>query len=459
MAGIGFELKRLTNQDNLIGIFRAYTHATVVSAGPWLCTVLALAFMYPLGAGEAALEQMNNFQIIVVYNFVASLIISAPVFMVVTRYLADCIHRKDLTSTPTLVIISIALVYLLLLPFAVYYYFYYVEMDIVLRLNAVANLYLVSLIWILGVYVTALKDYKSVTLAFVVGMTIAVVISQFSPLSWGSNGTMTGFNIGLAWIGFSLLGRIFVEYPYKMVGKVNLAPYFSKYWDLAVGGILYNISIWIDKCVMWIFAPEAVTLPNKMTYYPHYDSAMFLAYLTVIPTMAIFIFSIETSFFLKYQKFYHDILTHKNLAKIIENQKKIVDVLIRSARNFFIVQGVCTVAVILAASRIFSWFEIPFLEIGMFRIGVLASFFHIFALFEMVILAYFDCRKKMLAIQAIFLLSNGIFTYITIESGFSYYGFGYFFASLLTAAISSIVLYNHLRQLPYHAFITSNSSV
>ena len=51
------------------------------------------------------------------------------------------------------------------------------------------------------------------------------------------------------------------------------------------------------------------------------DSAMFLAYLTIIPAMAIFIFSIETNFFLRYQRFYYDILEHKPLATLRENYR------------------------------------------------------------------------------------------------------------------------------------------
>ena len=459
MAGVGFTLRRLTNQDNLIGIFRAYTHATVVSAGPWLCTVFALGMMRPIGSSEAALHQMNNFQIILVYNFVASLILTAPVFMVVTRYLADCIHRKDVTAVPSLLLVSIGLVYLLLAPFALFYYGYYAHLTVELRLGAIANLYLVSLIWLLSVYISALQDYKFITRAFFIGMLLAVIFLKLFPHLFGDDNLLIWFNVGLAWTAFALLGKIFTEYPYRLVKKLELRSYFIKYWDLALGGVLYNMSIWIDKCVMWIFAPEAVTLSNKMTDYPHYDGAMFLAYLTVVPSMAIFVFSVETNFFTQYQKFYHDILTHKTLATILENQKKIIRVLSKSARNFMVVQGTFTLVAILGAAKIFTIFAIPFLEIGIFRLGVLASFFHMFALFEMVILAYFDCRRSIMWLQVLCLVTNALFTYMSVQAGFSYYGYGYFFSSLITAAAASIVLFNHLQKLPYHAFITSNSSI
>ncbi len=83
--------------------------------------------------------------------------LAAPIYMVITRYLADCIHRKDVTHTPTVMLGSIGLLYLILLPFGIFYYWYYAELDLAMRLSAIANLFLISPIWLLGVYMTALK--------------------------------------------------------------------------------------------------------------------------------------------------------------------------------------------------------------------------------------------------------------------------------------------------------------
>src|SRR5262249_8039447 len=104
MAGIGFVLRRLTEKDDLAGIFRAYFHATMASTGPWLFTVLALGSITLLFSDYFMVNQLINFRIIVVYNFAFSLMISAPVYMVITRYLADCIHRKNVTHTPTVLL-------------------------------------------------------------------------------------------------------------------------------------------------------------------------------------------------------------------------------------------------------------------------------------------------------------------------------------------------------------------
>lgn len=459
MAGIGFELRKLTRKDDLLGIFRAYTHATMASTGPWLFTVLAIGGITILYSQYYAVEFLMNFRIVVIYNFGFSLVCSAPVFMVITRYLADSIHRKNVTHTPSVLFISLGLLNLFLLPVSILYYFWYVDLSMGMRVNAVANLVLISSVWVLGVYMTALKDYRSVTRAFGIGMLLAFLLSQMFKRPYGDVGMLVGFNIGNAWIVFSLIAKVLAEYPYRLTRKTELKQYYRKYWELAVGGFFYNAAIWIDKWVMWIWAPEREMLPSKMVFYPDYDSGMFLAYLTIVPAMAIFLFSVETNFFDRYRRFYHDILEHRPLATIQNNYKHIIEAILQSTRNFIVVQGtVCLVAILLAA-QMFDLLNINYHQIGIFRLGTLGAMFHVLVLFEMIVLSYFDCRRITMWIQLFFLISNALLTYLTIDMGFTYYGYGYFLSALLTFGLTTIVLYTHIQNLPYHAFITNNNSL
>ena len=54
---------------------------------------------------------------------------------------------------------------------------------------------------------------------------------------------------------------------------------------------------------------------------PAYDSSMFLAYLTIVPALVLFLVSIETRFFEQYVEFYRDIQGHATLQKIRDNHK------------------------------------------------------------------------------------------------------------------------------------------
>src|ERR1700761_6407140 len=121
MAGIGFELNKLAKRDDLMGIAGAYLHSAFAIAGPWLFTVIALAVTTYLYGGSSG-EELLNFRGVIVYNFSFSLVLSAPVYYVMTRYLADQIHVKNVTTAPTVMLESMILVFGFNLLVAIFFY-------------------------------------------------------------------------------------------------------------------------------------------------------------------------------------------------------------------------------------------------------------------------------------------------------------------------------------------------
>ncbi len=458
MAGIGFELRRLTRQDNLIGVVHAYASAGFAAAGPWVFTILAIAGITLLYADYLDYDYLINFRVVLVYNLAASLVLSAPVFMVITRYIADRIHTNDVRSVPSTLIGCLLIVIAIQLLFALPFYGFYVDMPLSMRLAALVNVFLLSAVWLLGVYLMALKDFHAVNISYGLGMLIAVLMAQWLKTDYGAAGMLTGFNIGIAFIVFSLIAKVFAEYPYQSGDHLAMMPYFARYKELAIGGFCYNLAIWADKLIIW-FAPERTLLDNRMVMYPDYDSAMFLAYVSIVPAMAVFVFSVETHFFERYRRFYEDILAHKSLQKVHENAKAVMSSVLTHARNFIIVQGTISFLALVLAAQILGGLNMSFHQIGIFRLGVLGGFFHVLALFAMIILSYFDARRTVMGIQVFFLAANVVLTLVSMQIGFAYYGYGYFLSSLLTFVLAAFVMYRHLADLSYHAFITHNKAV
>jgi uncharacterized membrane protein len=456
MAGIGFELNKLARRDDLTGLAGAYLHSMFAIAGPWLFTVVALAFTTYLWGGSDSTEMMN-FRGVIVYNFSFSLALSAPVYMIMTRYLADQIHVKNVTSTPTVMLESLMLVFCFNLPVAIFFYGFYFDMPLDLRLAAFSNMFLIAGVWCLGVYLTALKDFTAITWTFIIGMAIAVLCAYH--FGHGQAAAMVaGYNAGLAVIVFMLAGRIFAEYPYHLTPNFALKPFWNKYWELAIGGFFYNAALWIDKWIMW-FAPEAVELPTKMRFFPDYDSAMFLAAMTILPSIAMFVFSIETNFFHPYRRFYGNILAHASMRRIRNFHEKIMDAILEGGRNLVLLQGIVAFLAILLAPQIFEKIGMFFVQLAMFRLGVLGSFFQVLVLFSTIILSYFDCRRANMWIFVFYFVSNAVLTLIFMQAGYEYYGYGFFLSSALTFFVAAAVLFAHTRKLVYHAFITNNNSV
>ena len=91
MAGIGFELRKLMAPGTYTAHARAYTYAAIVGAGPWLSSVLGLAVLGALAVDPSDFETRQTFASTVVYVFGGTLVLTGPLQMVVTRFLADLV--------------------------------------------------------------------------------------------------------------------------------------------------------------------------------------------------------------------------------------------------------------------------------------------------------------------------------------------------------------------------------
>ena len=405
-----------------------------------------------------ALDAIKEFRVIIVYNFAFSLVLSGPMLLVVTRALADLIYEKQVESAPGMMMGALLLVLFIEGPFAIGFYVFYASYDPVVRYAAISNFLLVGCLWLVSVFLTALKDYRSVSAAFGIGMLLAVFLGVSLGRFQGAAGMLIGFNVGLSVVLFLLTAKILAEYPYPMVNVFAFVKKFRTYWTLALSGFVYNLAIWIDKWIMW-FAPESERLPSGLISYPHYDSAMFLAFLTITPSMAIFLVIVETRFFEGYLTFYRDLQRHANFRRITYNHQSLIAILVDGVRTMAVLQGAVTLLVILLAPKIFAWLGVDFRQIGMFRLGVFGSMFHMLTMALLIVLAYFDFRYVTLSLQAVFLVSNAGFTLVSMRMGFPYYGYGYFLASLVTFVAAYGLTYLYLRDLPYQSFVRHNRSI
>jgi uncharacterized membrane protein len=454
MAGIGFRLKKLIEEDSLSSIGKAYMHASFITSGPWLFTIIALQFFTFYARGATQTEDYQNFNAIIAYNFAFSLIFTSPFFIVTTRYLADRIFVHDMTRAPSILAASMAALLCVQAPIGIWFYFGYANLSATVAFHAYLNLLLLSSIWLVGVFLTVLKEYAVITLSFCIGMAVGIISGYFLREYYSIPGLLMGFNIGLTVVVFGMVGEIISEYNFPI--NWNLKEYFSyykKYADIAITTTLYNLGLWFDKIVL-CFADNAVKLESNLIINFDYFQGMFLAYFAIIPVIAIFFISVETNFFNHYHTFYRDILSGVPYSKIKENHASLKKSLIEGARTVVILQGVICFFAIASGPKLFEFYNIDPIHLQVFSYGVLGGFFHIVMLFITIIMSYFDDRRGTFWIYFVFCFSNGIFSYLTMKLGIQFHGMGYFFASMLACVVSLLVLFRHIEKLPYYTFDT-----
>ncbi len=458
MAGIGFVLRRLQQKDTLSGSFQGFLHAAVVSSGPWLMTVLALAAVYVATRNVTFLEDVSDFRNIVMYNFCFSAVFSAPIVMVSTRFLSDCIYRSDLRQAPGMLVGSLTILYAIAGPVAFAFYFGVSKLPGIESLLAVMHFLLVCTTSVVSVFLSALKNYRGISASFLIGLGLSVVGSIVLSNRYEVTGMLVGFSFGFVFIVGAVISQIMGEYPRDCRNVFQILSYFPRYWDVALTAFFYVLGTWVDKWIMW-FSPQAIETSAGLVMYPPYDSAMFLAFLTMVPALAVFVLNSETSFFELYLKFYRGILGHRSYKVIQKNHGDLMRGLADISRAILLLQTFVCVATLVLAPKLFEVLGLSLAGIGMFRYGVLGVTFHVFHLFICVFLSYFDHRKGSMTVATVFFVMNTVFTLGTLVLGFPFYGYGYFLSSLTTFVVAAIILERYVSKLTFQTFVVNNSAL
>jgi uncharacterized membrane protein len=121
----------------------------------------------------------------------------------------------------------------------------------------------------------------------------------------------------------------------------------------------------------------------------------------------------------------------------------------RGFRNLILVQGSISILVIFLAPWLFSLPRFDFMQLGVFRIGVLAAFFQTMGVCLGTMLSYIDDRWGYLQSQILFLVVNIVATLFFMKTGFAGYGYGFFLAAIVAFGFLSWRVASQLQHLTY----------
>ena len=129
-----------------------------------------------------------------------------------------------------------------------------------------------------------------------------------------------------------------------------------------------------------------------------------------------------------------------------------VDNLRSSLGSVLIYQGAFTICILVLLPWLLDAFGIDSVHAPLFRVACVACVFHALLLVLMVVLLYFDFRQIVMWLSALFMTTNGIFTYLTLDNP-ELFGWGYMLSTLITLIASIFVLWNRLDNLEFVTFV------
>ena len=450
MAGIGFELKRILAEDTYTSMVKGFFYSTVISAGPWLLSVLCLAGLGIYSIAFLGFEERQLFSSSVVYMYATSLVGTGLLQMVITRYLSDRLYHGRKEALAETFIPIVLLTVAIQLPIAVGV-LWGAPMPTAFKICAGVGLLLISLTWQVMIFLSASRDYISIVLSFLLGAVISTTAGLIWGKTYGLMGYMNGFLLGQFTIVALLTLKVTREFGVATKQDWSFLRYIYKYPQLVGIGFFYNLSIWVDKMMFGLSTYGRVTAERFPTY-NQYDSSMFLAFATTVPSMALFLARTETDFAETYKRYYDDIFFRRPYNTIIKSKQAMLKVLAGSFFDLCKLQGLVTFLFIYFADDILYAVKLPYSQTSMFRYALLGAFMQVMMLFIHVVLLYFDLRGTVTFLTLLFLLANIFLTAASLALGFPFYGAGFASAAFIGLLFTVICLFWRLRDLEFITF-------
>lgn len=453
MAGIGFRLRGLMNNESFYGLVQTYCFAGIISSGPWVLSIVGILLIGLFNTKNYYTEPfVEEFQISVTYLMAFSLLLTSPLQLTFTRFVADRVYEKkedlvlpNLLGAIMLIVVASGLLGLLLLKL-------FFNNTVLYQVLMLTGFVILSVIWIVVIILSGLKSYGGILLSFLVGYGITVGASLKLKI-FGLEGLLGGFVVGQGVLFFMLLYLVLRAYSSKKVIAFDFLRRNQIYLSLAATGFLYNLAIWVDKLLFWFNSKTSANIVGPLRGSELYDLPIFLAYLSILPGMAIFLIRMETDFAEQYEMFYRSITKGAPLHRIMQSYDTMIQVIRRGFLDIFKVQGMTVIILLAVGDHILNWVGISpnyqvLLNIDLVAVGV-----QVILLAVLNLLFYFDYRLDALYLCSLFALSNILFTILTQFLGPTFYGYGFAGSVVLTTLVGLIIISRRLDKLVYETFM------
>ena len=454
MAGIGFELRKILNRDSYFALVRAYAYAGLISSGPWVLSILGLVAIGLLSVNIAVPNLLiSQFQVSVTYLIMASLILTGVLQLSFTRWVSDQLfgHRSD-TIVPNfagvlLVTNLVAGSLSLVLVFASFS-----GESVIYRALLVAGFVTMSDVWLATIFMSGLKFYKTIVFLFAGGYGVSVVLAVLLR-GQGLEGLLAGYIVGQF---LMLMGMVFIilrSFPAERLIAFDCFRPGAMYPTLMAVGLLFNFAIWADKIVFWLAADTGHPVIGPLRASVIYDMPVFLAYLGIIPGMAVFLVRFETDFVEWYDKFYNAVREGGSLEEIARMRDEMVFAIRQGLFDIIKIQTLSVLVLVVFAPTLFDKLNISPLYLPLFYVDAVAASLQVALLAVMNVFFYLDKRREVLATVALLAALNVLLSIVSLRLGVVFYGYGFALAMLVTLVFSLRVLERKLGRLEYETFM------
>jgi uncharacterized membrane protein len=454
VAGIGFELKRLFSKSGLAAAIRAYGYAGIVCTGPMLLGIILLAgAMIVARMGGASVHEQELLMAMLTYTLLFSLALTSIFSMSTTRCVADMLYVKRAEKIMPTFYGSITLLLAIgVIGYGIFLWF--AGISLVYRCLCLILFALLIVVWTEINYLTAIKDYRSILLAFLVSLigalisgTGLMILFSVSPVAAMLTGICCGYGIMSVWY-FILLYQYFPEGKGSMFYFLR---YLEKYPQLAFIGIFLTLGLFGHLVLMW-FGPSGVQIQGLFYGAPSYDIPALIAFFSILITTINFTMSVEVRFYPHYRRYFGLFNEKGSISDIMEAEGQMLTTLQQELSYLAQKQVFTTLVFVVVGTILLPYLPLGFdsTMLGTYRVLCVGYGFYAIANSLMLIQLYFADNSGAMAGTAAFALLGNLATGLLLKAPAEYSGFGFVVGGAIFLLIAWIRLERYLNKLKYH---------
>lgn len=453
MAGIGFELKKMFRNQGYLSSMKAYAFSSLVTVGPMLlCMVMITVLQQILLHLDVSYLERMTFLAAVVYAFVFSLLITCGFSMVISRYIADKIYLREYND----IIASLygAMATCLCLGGTIGALFYWLS-PLAAPFKLTAYLLFVELIvvWLQSTYLSALKDYMRIIRGYLVAVAVTITTALLLlNLTDVEKGIAMLLSLDSGFFIMIVLSMVHLEsyFPKRERNYFDFLQYIRKFPSLLGTGFFCSLGFYVHHFVFWLASPLQESVAGTYLIAPSYDVPAFYASLSILPTMVVFVVSVETAFYEKYRTYYGTILGNGSVRDIKRAKSDMIQTLWQELSFMMEIQLFFTFVSLALGITLLPHIGFSSEQIERFNILVIAGFLYAVMFVVMLLLLYFDDRKGAFAVMSLFLVSTIGMTIamLSLEN----YGFSFFISTCIALIAGLGRLFYFLKNIDYYTY-------